>query len=179
MIVRPERGAPARGDRLDVVGRWPAAPAIHVPAVTLEPGVRIARRRVRGADPGQPLDQGGSIGQVDVARRVGRAGEMEVRVGEARDRHLVGLERDPLGEWVGSRLERDLGAGEGDPPVADADGLDPAEPALARERGDPPGDEHVQRHRSGFRVGQQRHESGAIQSGAEPERERDPSLDRA
>ena len=58
----------------------------------------------------------------------------------ARDRDLVGLERDTLGVRIGPRLEVHLGAGEGDPAVADADRLDPPEPRAAGERGDPPGD---------------------------------------
>ena len=75
-----------------------------------------------------------------------RLGEMEVRVGQARDRHLVGLEGEPPRERVGARLEGDLGAGEGDPPVADADRLDPAEAARPAERGDAAGDQGVERH---------------------------------
>jgi hypothetical protein len=147
MVVRPERGATAWRDRLEVVGGGPATPAIHVPAVPLEPGIGIAgRRRVRGADTIQALGKRDGIGQVDLAGGVGRAGEVQVRVGQARYRHLIGLERDPLGERVGARLERDLGPGEGDPPVTDADRLDPAEATLAGQRRDPPGDEHVERH---------------------------------
>jgi hypothetical protein len=57
---------------------------------------------------------------------------MQVGVGQPGDGDLVGIEADPLGEWVGARLEVDLGPGERDPPVADADRLDPAEACIAR-----------------------------------------------
>ena len=40
----------ARRDRLEVVGRRPAAPSVGVPAVALEPGVGVRERRVRGRD---------------------------------------------------------------------------------------------------------------------------------
>ena len=48
-------------------------------------------------------------------------------VGQARDGDLVRLQPDPSGERVRPGLEVHLGPGEGHPPVADADGLDPAE----------------------------------------------------
>ena len=69
-----------------------------------------------------------------------------MRVGDARDRDLVGLEDDALGERVGARLEVDFGPGEGDPAVADPDGFDPAEAGVARQRRDPAGDERLERH---------------------------------
>ena len=70
-----------------------------------------------------------------------------MRVGQAGDRDLVGLERDPPRERVGPRLEVDLGAGEGDPAGADPDRLDPAEPGSPGQRRDPARDEGVERHR--------------------------------
>ena len=64
---------------------------------------------------------------------------------------LVGRELDAPGERVGRGVSRnDLGAGEGHPPVADPDRLDPAEAAVTREGRDAAGDEGVERHgRSG------------------------------
>ena len=88
--------------------------------------------------------------------------EVEVRVGETRDRDLVGLERDPLRERVGPRLEVDLRPGERHPAVADPDRLDPAEPVVAGERRDPAGDQRVERH--GVRA------SGSARSAASPSR---------
>ena len=94
-------------------------------------------------------------------------GEVEVRVGQARDRDLVGLEGDPFGERVGPRLEVDLGAGERHAAVADPDRLHPAEPGVARQRGDPTRDQGVERHRLSLRVGQQRRQPVAVQPGAD------------
>ena len=42
VVVCPERARAGPGDALEVVGRRPAAPAVRVPAVPLEPGVGIA-----------------------------------------------------------------------------------------------------------------------------------------
>ena len=53
--------------------------------------------------------------------------------------------------------------GERDPAVADADRLDPAEPAVARERRDPSGDEHLERHR-------RQASAGSASSAASPSR---------
>ena len=110
----------------------------------------IGQRRVGGPDPLQALGERRGVGQVDLAGRGRGAREVEMRVGEARDRDLVGLEGDPLGERVGPRLEVDLRPGERHPPVADPDRLDPAEPVVAGERRDPAGDQGVERH--GVRV---------------------------
>ena len=148
VVVRPQRAAPAGRHGLEVVGRRPAAPPIGVPAVALQPGLRVGEREVGGADEGEPLGQRRGAGQVDLAGGRGGAGEVQVRVGQPGDRHLVRLEHDPLRERVGARLERDLGAGERDPAVADPDRLDPAEALLAGERGDPAGDQHLERHGS-------------------------------
>ena len=83
-----------------------------------------------GGEPLQALPQRGGRGQVDLARGDGGLGEVEVRVGQPGDRDLVGFQTDPLRERIGARLEIDLGAGERDAPVADPDGLDPAEPLV-------------------------------------------------
>ena len=85
-----------------------------------------------------------------------------MRVGQPGDADLVGLQRDPLGERIGARLEVDLGTGEGDPAVADPDRLDPAEAAVAGERRDPAGDQGVERHRV--------RPSGSASSAASPSR---------
>ncbi len=150
VVVRPERAATPRRDRLEVVGRRPAAPAVDVPAVTFEPGVGIGQRDVGGPDELEAVGERRGSGQVDLARRGGGTREVEVRVGETRDRDLVGLEGDPFGERVGPRLEVDLRPGERHAPVADPDRLDPAEPVVAGERRDPAGDQGVERH--GVRV---------------------------
>ena len=65
-------------------------------------------------------------------QRPGRLGEMEVRVGQAGDRHLIGGEGDPSGERVGPCLELHLRAGERDPTIADPDRLDPPEAGPSR-----------------------------------------------
>ena len=82
----PSDRSPSRGPR----ARRPDRPPPRAPRRS-GPGPRRASRRRSGRP-------GGS--------RRPRLGEMQVRVGQARDRDLVGLERDPLGERVGARLER-------------------------------------------------------------------------
>ena len=178
MVVRPERGTTARRDRLKIVGCRPAAPAIDVPAVTLEPGAGVAGGRVRGADAGQAVVERRGIGQVDLARGVAAPREVQVRVGEARDRHLVGLERDPLGERVGARLEVTS-----DPAKATRPSRIPT--ASTQPNPSSPASVAIRPVMSissgtvrppGRRAARQ---PGAIQPGPEPERERDPGLDRA
>ena len=146
MVVRPEDDPAAGGDRLDVVGRRPASPSVGVPAVPVDPRVGVRERRVRRPDRRHPVGERRDRREVDLPERVRGLGEVEVGVGEARDRHLVRFQVEPSRERVGAGLQRHLGAGEGDPPVADADGLDPAEPAGAAERGDTAGDQRVEGH---------------------------------
>ena len=150
VVVRPERTATTRGDRLEIVGRRPAAPAVDVPAVAFEPRRGIGQDEVGGPDALQTVGQRRGIGQVDLARRGGGTREVEMCVGETGDRDLVGLERDPFRERVGARLEIDLRTRERHPPVADPDRLDPAEPVVTGERRDPARDQGVERH--GVRV---------------------------
>ena len=121
--------------------------------------------------------------------------EVDVRVDDPGHRDLARLELDPAGVRVGAGLEVDRRAGERDLAVADPDRLDPAEAGIAGERGDPTGDEHVERHQADAahdrpvgrgaalehraparRVGEQLGERVAVQAGAEARRERDPRL---
>src|SRR5260221_7766459 len=67
-------------------------------------------------------------------------------VDQARDGDLAGLELEALGMGIGSRLEVDRGTGERDLAGRDPDRLDPAEPGVAGERGDPACDERVEWH---------------------------------
>ena len=129
----------ATGSRSSAVGQRPQRS--DVPAVALEPGIRD-RPSAACAAPMRASPSASVAASDRSTWRVASAAPARCRCASVRpgDRHLVGLERDPLGERVGARLERDLGPGERDPAVADADRLDPAEPALAGERGDPPGD---------------------------------------
>ncbi len=117
VVVRPQRHTPSGRHGLEVVGRRPAAPPIRVPAVALEPGVRIGREvtLVRGPDPAQAVGDRRTRGQVEMPGREGQLGEMQVRVGQPGDRHLVGLEIEPLRVRVRPGLEVHLGPGEGDP----------------------------------------------------------------
>jgi len=75
-----------------------------------------------------------------------RLEEMEVRVGQTRNRDLARLQLDPEGVRVGPRLELHGAAGEGDPATPDPDGLDPAEPVVPRKGRDPAADERIERH---------------------------------
>ncbi len=126
-------------------------------------------------------------GQVDPVQRQSALGQVEVGVRQPWDRDLVGIELDPSRVGVGPRLEVDRRSGEGDPAIRDPDGVDPAEPAVARERGDPAAaDQQVERHqrwsqkRSGSWIGngsaRSRCESVTVETGAEPERQGDPGL---
>ena len=79
--------------------------------MALEPGVRSRSAVVGCADPGEAVLQRCAASVRSTWRVARRAlGEVQVGVGQARDRDLVGLERDPLGERVGPGLEIDLRA---------------------------------------------------------------------
>ncbi len=179
VIVRPERRPAARCNSLEGIGRRPATPTVGVPAMALEPGA-LGQPLVRRAKSSESLVERRCIAQIDVPRCESRLRQMQMRVGQPGDRDLIGVEPDALRERVGAGLEVDLGPGERDPPAADADRLDPAETAIAGERRDATGDEHVQRHgRSAYRVGQKRRERVPTEAGAEPEGQRHTRLDRA
>ena len=139
VVVRPERDPAARARRAR--GRRPSASG---PTGRRPSRARRARRRGpraracgRARPRASPSSSVGGRREVDLAERERRLGEMEVRVGQARDRDLVRFERDPPRERVRPGLELDLGAGEGDPAVADPDRLDPAEPGSPGQRRDP------------------------------------------
>ena len=68
VVVRPQRAASSRGDRLEVVGGRPAAPAVDVPAVSLEPRRRIGQGEVGGPHLLEAVGERRGIGQVDLAR---------------------------------------------------------------------------------------------------------------
>ena len=146
VVVRPQCAASSRGDRLEIVGRRPAAPAVDVPAMSLEPRSRIIEGHMSSPHLLEAVGERRRTGQVDLAGRRRQARKVQVGVGQARDGDLVRLEGDPLGERVGTGLQVDLGAGECDATVADPDRLDPAEPVLTGQRGDPTGDQAVERH---------------------------------
>ena len=101
----------------------------------------------------RPSARVAALGQVDLAGGHRGLGQVQVRVGQAGDGDLVGLQPDASGERIGPGLEVDLRPGEGDPAVADADGLHPAEAVVAGERRDATGEERVERHGSAARVG--------------------------
>ena len=153
VVVGPERGATARRRALDVRGGRPAAPAIRIPAVALEPRLRVRQPPVRVADSRQALLERGGVGEIDLPACHRALGEVEVGVGEAGNGHLVGFEDDPLGMRIGPCLEVHLRPGKGDPAVADSDRLDPAEAGVAGQRGDASGDQRVERHETSLRVG--------------------------
>ena len=77
--------------RCEIVGGGPDAPAIVVPAVALEPGVLVSECRVSSRDPGEAIVERGARGQVDPVKRNPALGQVEVGVGQARDRDLVGV----------------------------------------------------------------------------------------
>ena len=147
--------------------------------MAFEPGT-VRQPLVRHAESREALVESRGVIEVDVPRGHRRLRQMQMGIGQARDRDLIRLEPDPLRERVGARLQIDLGTGECDPPVADADRLDPAEALIARERGDTARDERVQRHgRSAYRLSHEPREAVTIEARRQPERERDPRLDRA
>ena len=147
MVVCPQHAPAPRGHALEVGGRRPAAPAVRVPTVPAEPRRWIGQSAVCGADTRHPLLDARRVGQVHLASRDRAAGQVQVRVGQSGECHLVRPQRDALSEWVRACLERDLGTCECDPTVADPDGLDPAEAAVPGERRDPTGDQAVEGHR--------------------------------
>ena len=96
-----------------------------------EPGT-ARQSLVRLPETRQPLVQRGGVAEIHVPRRESGLGQVEMGIGEPGDGDLIRLETDPLGEWIGAGLEVNLGAGEGDPAIADADRLHPAEAGIAR-----------------------------------------------
>ena len=88
-------GGPARP--LEVVGGRPAAPPIGVPAVRPR---AMRRRRAAAAWRGTrcapgPSSSVGASSRSTWSRGDRRLGQVQMRVGEPGDRHLVGLEREP------------------------------------------------------------------------------------
>jgi len=179
VVVCPEHGLPARGYRFEGVGRRPAAPSIRIPAVAREPRIG-GQSIVRGAKECQPRIEGRRFAEVDVSRGERGLREMEVRVGQPGECHLVRLETDALGERVRPRLQEHLRTRERDAAIADPDRLDPTEAGITLQCGDPPCDEHVERHGgSAYRVGEQRGEVVAPEPSPEPKGQRDARLDGA
>ena len=129
---RPSGRCPSRGPRSQAPGSRGATWAARMRA-------RPVGQR-RGGRSGPP---GGS--------RSARLGEVQVRVGQARDARPRPARGGSAAVNGSARVSRSTSEpGEGDPPVADADGLDPAEAAVAGEGRDPTGDERVEGHgRSG------------------------------
>src|SRR5204862_6375307 len=144
-IRRSERDQASRGDPLERGRGRPRAPAALVPAAALDPAgfpdacrgaEHEAERRI--ACRGPP--------EIVLGCRERGAREVEVRVGDPRNRDLAGLELDPTRVGICPRLEVDRRAGERNLPVADPDRLHPAEAGVTRARGDPAADELVERH---------------------------------
>ena len=145
VIMGPDGDPPTRCHTLQIVRGGPAAPAVAVPAMALQP--RIAGQGdMRGAHTLQPIRERGRGRQVHLRRRHRGLGQVEVRVGQPGDRDLVRLQADPLREGVRARLQVHLRARERDAAVADPDRLYPAESVRARERGDPAADQRVEWH---------------------------------
>ncbi len=98
VVVRPQRAATARRDGLEVVGRRPAAPAVDVPAVALEPGVRDrpAPRERPGSAPGRRRAS---------RRRSGRPGASRRRRAA---RWRCASVRPGIATWSGSRAIRSV-----------------------------------------------------------------------
>ena len=118
VVVGPERDAPARRDRLEVVRGRPAAPAGRGPSR----GPRASARRL-GAGPRRRRSRRGpprasaTCDRSTWSRAIAALGEVEMGVGQARDRDLVGVQLEPDGVRVGPRLELDRRAGERDAAV--------------------------------------------------------------
>ena len=159
MVVSPQGNPSARRDPIEIAGCRPAPPAIRVPAMTLDP-VTLGQATIGRGDEGQPVVNASARLEIDLLEGDPAVGQVEVGVGQARNRHLVGVELVADRERVGPCLELDRRAGKGHPSVLDPDGLNPAEPGFARERGDPAGDEGIERHRL----------SSAVRRGGSPAR---------
>ena len=99
------RARPARGRRRSASGPSGRNPSRGPPARR----AGSARRGVGGADPGQAVLDASRRPRGRPGERATRGtGEVEVRVGQSGECHLVRLQRDPLGERIRPRLERDL-----------------------------------------------------------------------
>ena len=94
------------------------------PSIQRSPSGRASPRR---PDRGEGRRERRDLRQVDLVAGDAALGEVEMGVGQARDRDLVGVQLEPDGERVGPRLELDRRAGERDATAADPDRLDPAE----------------------------------------------------
>ena len=133
VIERPERSRAARMRRR----RGPPRSASDPSAAGPSPHPRATHRRgapaCRTASMASPSSSGRGIGEVDVLRGDRGIDVVEVRVGQARDRDLAGLELDPERVRVGPGLEVHGAAGKGDSAAPDPDRLGPAE-AVHRPR---------------------------------------------
>jgi hypothetical protein len=146
VIERPDGDLPARCGTLHVVGAREDAPAALVPAEADQPAGRVDPLGCGSEDRHRRLERrrGREVDMIDRERGID---EVDVRVDDPGHRDLAGLELDPAGVRVGTGLEVDGRAREGDLAVADPDRLDPAKAGIAGERGDPTaGDEHVEWH---------------------------------
>ncbi len=146
------------------------------------------------ADQRQAVVERLNLRQVDALEGDPAIGEMEVGIGQARDRDLVRVELEADGERVGPGLELDRRTRKRDAAAGDADRLDPAEPRVAGERRDPTGDERLEGHGSAHHadgrevgremlgipnrggIGEERREPVTVEAGPKPERQRDACL---
>ena len=113
---RARRAGRARPrSRSSAVGQRPSGPWSQPwPSSQRSPSGRASPA---AADRGQAAVERRGLRQVDLVAGDAALGEVEMGVGQARDRDLVGVELEPDGERVGPRLELDRRAGERDAAV--------------------------------------------------------------
>ena len=141
VVVGPQGDQPARGRDLQVVCGRPAANQVRVPSGPLDPCASVGSRGRRGTDTLDDIVDRPCIVEVRPAPRQGGLCEVEVCVGESRDRDLVRSETEAPCSRSQRRLDLGKPACRDDTATLDGDRLDPAWPTRSRERGDPARDE--------------------------------------
>ena len=182
VVVRPEGDAAPGRRRFEVGGGRPAAPAVGVPALALEPRLRSASALVRRPDPRPgPSSSVGASARSTWRRASAASSEVEVGVGQPRGSRPRRA-RARSAAWTGPPASRARPRpGERDPASADRRSPRPSRTRpVAGERRDPAGDEHVERHPlSPLGPAEQGGQPGAVEARTQARGQRDPRLDRA
>ncbi len=147
VVVRPDGRQAAWRRALEIVSRGPPAQRVSVPAGALDPLIRVPPDVHRRSDPvDQGIDRVRPF-QLDPGPCQRRLREVQVGIGQARDRHLVGRQPESSGPRVQGRRCLVNRPGRDHAPVVDRDRLGPAGPRVSGQGGNPPGnDQAAPRH---------------------------------
>ena len=154
----------------------PGRPAVGRPAMAQEPAVAVARpaRAACGVAPRRSSAASSDAAPSRSTSSAASAASTRWRCASVTGQHdLAGRELHRPRAGARQRPRSRGGAGGDDPPVADREALQPAEPRLARQARDAPEDDEVRRPRL---TAEEPPQPGVVQAGAESQGERDARL---